>query len=172
MGVPIERYGRIPDGSRIFVGSTMEIFHPAVPAYHRDYIFGEIKDYKNLTFIILTKRPENIDRPMPPNVWLGVSVTGRADLWRVDTLVQHPTTVSFVSFEPLLEPAIPPNGIFAGLKWAIIGRLTGHGKKHDPARADLEPMVAGARIFGVPIFMKQNLADIWPGPLIQEFPKR
>lgn len=167
---PIYCHTRRPAGSRIFVCSTFEIFSPVADPW-RDEIFKVIEFGTRDTFIILTKRPENIDRPMPPNVWLGVSVTCRADLWRIDALSRCQTAVPFVSFEPLLEPVIPPNGIFSGLKWAIFGKLTGHGRKNDPASNDLSLMISGARVFGVPIFMKENLRNIWSGSLIQEHPK-
>jgi len=171
-------------GKRVFMCSTFELFHPVVdklmgrcgglkgrrflPA--RDMIFNAIERRPDLTFIILTKMPERIDRPMPENVHLGVSVTCPADLWRIDALSRCHTEVPFVSFEPMLEPVVPPNGIFLGLKWAIIGKLTGHGKKHDPARDDIELMINGARLFGVPIFMKENLKNVWKSNLIQEYP--
>jgi len=158
--------------SRVFVCSTIEMFHPAINQEWRDDIFEIIKAPHNQkhTFIILTKMPERIDRPMPENVHLGVSVTCPADLWRIDALSRCHTEVPFVSFEPMLEPVVPPNGIFLGLKWAIIGKLTGHGKKHDPARDDIELMINGARLFGVPIFMKENLKNVWKSNLIQEYP--
>ena len=167
---PTELLVRWPRPCRIFICSTMELFHPDVPKEWRDCIFNVIRFAREHTFIILTKRPERIDRPMPDNVHLGVSVTCRADLWRIDALSHCQTAVPFVSFEPLLEPVVPPNGIFSGLKWAVVGKLTGHGKKHDPARDDIALMLSGAKLFGVPVFMKQNIASIWGGKLVQEYP--
>lgn len=166
----IERYGRVPDGSRIFVCSTMELFHPDVPSSYRDYVFTTIVGHPEHTFIILTKRPEKIDRPMPKNVWLGVSITARIDVWRWEELQGHEATVKFVSFEPILGavPYLDPLP-----DWAIIGRMTGHGRRYDPeieTLSDFYDIYVGLGP-GIPIFVKHNLAGIWPGELIQEFPR-
>lgn len=158
------------EGKRIFVCSTFELFYPVADKW-RDAIFDIIALRSDMTFIILTKMPERIDRSMPDNVWLGVSVTQRADLGRIDTLTTAKARVKFASFEPLLEAVVPPNGIMAGLNWAIIGRLTGHGKKRDPSGNDLTLMHNAALMWEIPLFMKNNLAEIRGIPLRQEWPK-
>lgn len=133
----------------------------------RDAIFDVIERRPDRTFILLTKLPENVDRPMPPNVWLGVSMTGPADTLRWRELHKHSATVHFVSAEPLLEPysiKVPfPD-------WLILGRLTGHGKKGDPSLDSLKYIYACCKRNNVPLFMKSNLAGIWPWTLTQEFP--
>lgn len=151
----------------------MEIFHPDIPKFWRDEIFNIINALSSLTFIILTKMPERIDRPMPPNVILGVSVTERKDFYRIDLLHKQTVGVKMVSFEPILEPdfAVIPNGLLCGLGWVIAGRLTGHGTRNDPARKTIETLVGDARIFDVPVFLKENLRSIWGDNLIQEFPR-
>ena len=153
--------------ARIFVCSTMEIFHPSVPKLWRDEIFNVITALRSLTFIILTKLPENIDRPMPPNVWLGVSMTGPEDLWRWKELQKHMATVRFISAEPLLTP-YTMGAPFPD--WLILGRLTGHGKKDDPSLDMLKWIYADCQREKVRLFMKSNLSEIWPWKLIQEFP--
>ena len=165
---PIELCGRIPDGSRIFVCSTIEMFHPDIPRCYRDFIFENIRDYSKLIFIILTKMPGNVDRAMPDNVWLGVSVTGMDDISRLSHLLGKQAKVKFVSFEPLLDfPALPAHGI----DWVIIGKLTGHGKNHDPPKRWVESLVEMAHGLNYPVFLKNNLCEIWEEPLIQEFPE-
>jgi len=156
--------------SRIFVCSTFELFHPDVRVEWRDWIFTTIKAAPRHTFIILTKRPERIDRPMPENVHLGVSVTGAEDWKRFIGLSKAEARVKFVSLEPFLGdiPIISP--VFKP-DWIIVGRLTGHGKKHDPSTHAIQRMVDQAWFLRVPVFLKNNLKDIWPGPLIQEYPK-
>jgi protein gp37 len=164
-------------GKRIFVCSTFDIFHPItktliVPTPGksisvRDAIFDVIERRPDNTFIVLTKLPQNIDRPMPPNVWLGVSMTGPADTWRWTELKKHTASVRFISAEPLLEP----HTLFLPFPdWLILGRLTGHGKKDDPSLDMLHWIYADCKQEKVPLFMKSNLAGIWPGELIQEFP--
>ena len=157
--------------SRIFVCSTMEMFHPAVKKVWRDWIFRAIQGQPEHTFIVLTKMPELIDRPMPDNVWLGVSVSRRDDLWRIDKLHEAKSRVRFVSYEPLLDDdGAAPNGLLSGLDWVIVGRLTGHGHSLDPSRDSVENIVKAARLWGIPVFLKNNLREIWGKPLVQEFP--
>jgi len=176
-------------GKRIFVCSTFELFHPIVDSLTgrcvrvdemgrkeshdkaRDMIFDVIKRRPDLTFIVLTKMPERIDRPMPDNVWLGVSVTGGslADTRRTEFLARIKAKIKFISFEPIL---FPPWLVSLPLTpdWVIAGRLTGHGKIHDPARGIIKEIVEYAQINEIPIFLKNNLKEIWGEPLIQEIP--
>jgi len=160
---------------RVFVCSTMELFHPDVPKEWRDYIFFGIEDLPH-TFIILTKRPERIDRPMPANVHLGVSITTAHDMWRIEKMFEALAVTRFVSFEPLFDPVGNFQKHLEGIKrhmlqWIIVGRLTGHGKTRDPEREWIEQLAMISRFYRIPIFMKNNLKDIWGGPLIQEYPR-
>lgn len=105
---------------RIFVCSTFELFHPSVDKF-RDDIFSVIKAHSifksDATFIILTKLPERIDRPMPDNVWLGVSVTNQDDAdKRIPLLLQAEAKVRFVSIEPMLGPVSLVGGAY-GPNW-------------------------------------------------------
>lgn len=177
--------GRIPilsskKPSRIFVCSTMEIFHPQIPKEWRDRIFKTINQpfNKKHTFQILTKMPENIDRPMPDNVWLGTTVTKNEEEWKIETLcniIEHfenwnPTI--FVSVEPMFDSCEDIVHYFDDIEWLIIGSLTGkNSKKYQPKRYWIEALKDNAFLSGVPIFLKDNLKEIWGEDLIQEFPE-
>ena len=153
--------------SKIFACSTFELFHPSADPY-RNNVFHQIGCMPEHTFIILTKMPERIDRPMPDNVWLGTSVTGMEDLDRISCLLEKEAKIKFISFEPLLNfPALPAHGI----NWVIIGKLTGCGKRHDPPRRWIESLVDMAHGLDYPVFLKNNLREIWGEELIQEFPR-
>jgi protein gp37 len=155
--------------SRIFVCSTMELFHPAVLDKWRKDIFAIIEENPKLTFIILTKMPERIDRPMPDNVWLGVSAEGVNDWCRVRELSKINALTRFVSLEPFIgeSPGFGPPREF---DWLIIGRLTGHGRKHNPNPKSIRRIVSRVQALGIPVFLKNNIREIWGRPLIQEFP--
>lgn len=156
-------------GTKVFICSTFELFHPAVKKEWRGIIFKIIKANPKIIFQILTKMPENIDRPMPDNVWLGVSVTCSGDMWRrYEMFDKVEAKVKFVSHEPILGHS----GLFSSYKcdWVILGRLTGHGKKRDPSRGYLQKYIDWGKKYGVPIFLKNNLKEIWGENLIQEFP--
>jgi len=156
------------NSGKIFVCSTFELFHPLVKKEWRDWVFDNIKYSYHLTFQILTKFPQNIDRPMPDNVWLGVSITGEDEVYdRYQGLIDAKARIKFISFEPLFKPVYLPIRI----NWAIIGRLTGYGHKYDPPLSLLKIMVNTFKCYKIPIFLKDNLKDIWGSDLIQEFPK-
>jgi len=159
---------------RVFVCSTFELFHPSLDVHWRNLIFDVINRRQDLTFIILTKMPEQIDRPMPPNVWLGISLTGeKSDEYdHMKGLVAADALTKFVSFEPLLhgfdvwelfDEYIPD--------WLIVGRLTGYGTARDIPRKAIQDIVDFAAEEDIPVFLKNNLREIWGAPLIQEFPK-
>jgi len=164
----LEEPARKRGNLKIFVCSTFELFHPAADEF-RDDVFRVIRDNPQHTFQILTKMPERIDREMPDNVWLGVTMTGPGDLLRWKELQKHRATVRFISAEPLLEPY----SISAPFPdWLIIGRLTGHGGKYDPSRNSLIYIYSDCRRENTPLFMKHSLKDIWGDQLIQEFPEQ
>lgn len=109
---------------RVFCASLADVFEDRPElASPRERLFQLISDTPNLDWLLLTKRPENIERlmwPAPteadpcsvlgggdylPNVWLGTSVEDqeRADE-RIPHLLEVPATVRFLSCEPLLGP--------------------------------------------------------------------
>jgi protein gp37 len=107
---------------------------------------------------------------MPDNVWLGVSIIGVEDWYRILDLARNKARIKFVSLEPFIGTR--PN-IIAPLEFdlLIIGRLTGRGCKHDPSRHDIQKIVDDCREHKIAVFLKNNLSGIWPGRLIQEFPR-
>jgi protein gp37 len=78
-----------------------------------------------------------------PNIWQGVTFEGiPADmpegqrervLSRISALREHPASVKFISFEPLIGP-IPPDLNLTGIDWAFFG-----GESH-PTIAQARPM--------------------------------
>jgi len=152
-------------GKRVFVCSTFELFHPVADQW-RDMIFDVIQRRPDLTFVVLTKMPERIDRYLPKNVWLGVSVTDATATWRINRLLELSAGRRFVSYEPMLGRIYH---LPVGLDWVIIGQLTG-AKKRPPEKDWVERLVGYVKEQGVPVFLKNNLAEIWGKPLIQEFP--
>jgi len=85
-----------------------------------------------LDWLVLTKRPENIESMLPPdwddgysNVWLG---TTAEDQTRFDArwkrLKKIPAVVRFISYEPALGPVrLPSNGSLPD--WLISGGESG-----------------------------------------------
>lgn len=103
--------------ARVFCGSMCDVFedHPA-PAVKemqdaaRERLWELIEETPNLTWMLLTKRPENIEAMMPHggfqlNTWLGTSVEDqrRADERIPVLLGLRYSVVRFLSCEPLLS---------------------------------------------------------------------
>lgn len=108
---------------RIFVCSMSDLFHEKVPIDIQIRVFGRIAANPQHTFMMLTKRPENVTKfcrsiglmptiggtpsgeTWPDNLWLGVTAENqRTADERIPELLKIPTAVRFVSCEPLLGP--------------------------------------------------------------------
>lgn len=133
-----------------------------------------IRQTPNLDWQLLTKRPENIARMMPPgnwpNVWLGVSVESQEYVWRLDALQEAPqqVPVHFCSAEPLLEPLglLPVLGP-TGINWVIIGGESG-GQARQCHVEWVRRLVSQCREADIATFVKQlgrHPAGMHPLPL-------
>lgn len=135
---------------RVFVGSMMDIFEKPMPLIDskgnaldvntgdlRDELFRKIScgEYPNLMFLLLTKRPSNINKYIPiewryeppKNVMFGTSVSEQSTF---DTLVKQLLQVKgrrFLSIEPQIGQ-ITLNKI-KGIDWIIQGGESGFGKR-------------------------------------------
>lgn len=103
--------------ARVFCGSMCDLFeaHPerdvrVMQDRERARLWGLIESTPNLTWQLLTKRPENVSSmspwgdQWPDNVWIGTSVEDQrtADV-RIPQLRTIPAVVRFLSCEPLLS---------------------------------------------------------------------
>ncbi len=92
--------------SKIFVGSTMELFGDWVEPRWLDVVFQVTRRYPQHTFIFLTKQPQNLIKfsPYPENCWIGVSATNQTMIdFAMPYLAKIKANVKFLSLEPLLE---------------------------------------------------------------------
>lgn len=98
---------------RVFCASLADVFEDRPELnYWRCDLFALIDQTPNLDWLLLTKRPENINKmvkcltsKLPDNVWLGTTVENQeqADKRRTH-LSEVPAAVRFLSCEPLLGP--------------------------------------------------------------------
>jgi len=164
---------KIKKPKKIFVCSTIELFHPDIPKDYRDSVFEIIKKTPQHTYQVLTKLPAFVDREMPANVWLGASLEclEYPDILRILYLVRDCNAkIKFISLEPWLDYSIRHLRILSLIDWLIIGGITGV-KGNRPTKEQIAKVVEIAHENNIPVFIKDNLADIWGEPLIQEFPK-
>lgn len=119
----------------IFVCSWGDFFHQDVPYVWRQDAWSIMGCAKQHTFLILTKRPENISSMMPegwfiggwrnmPNVWIGVSVEKQDYIHRISQLYDIPASKKFVSAEPLLGP-LDFSEHMGFIDWVITGGESG-----------------------------------------------
>jgi protein gp37 len=121
---------------RVFTCSLSDFFHVKADPW-RDEAWQVIKDTPNLVWLVLTKRPELVERRLPAdwpyaNVWLGVSTGCRATLNKMDTLRRipvHPEAVRWISSEPLLED-ISQDINLDGFGWVVAGGESGGGGEY------------------------------------------
>ena len=194
-----DRLGRSRKPRRVFIGSMGEmcfggsccffaLLGKADGGINTEIVQKKIAKFctalSRHTFQILTKRPDllSVDVKWPSNVHLGVSITNKYDVDRVQKLLlylakwrlAHPTLDRFkcwASIEPLHGEMDTEKLI--GLDWVVIGAKTGgrRGVARSIIRAAQE-IDAWCALNDVPCFVKDNMRGAdpdfdWP----REFPK-
>ncbi len=145
---------------RVFVNSMSDLFHEEVPFEFVEDVFDSMETFDQHTYQILTKRPQRMvdyvewagSKKWPDNVWAGVSVENQywADR-RVPLLRQVPSSIRFLSCEPLLKPLELE---LQGISWVIVGGESGHRarKMQEAWAVDIRDQCSAA---GVAFFFKQ-----------------
>ena len=87
----------------------------------RDEVFAKIRENPQHQFLFLTKRPDLLDFDTDlENAWFGVTVTRKAELWRIDALRKNVRAKHYhVSFEPLFDD--PGTVDLSGINWIVVG---------------------------------------------------
>lgn len=112
-----------------FVNSMSDLFHEKVPEAYIEQIFEVIASTPRHQYQILTKRAARLsryfrNRPVPTNVWLGVSVENRRHgVPRINHLRTVQARIRFLSVEPLLEDLGDID--LSGIHWVIVGGESG-----------------------------------------------
>ena len=158
--------------SRIFVGSTIELFGDWVKDEWMREIFEFTQWYPENTFIFLTKQPQNLIKfsPFPDNCWVGVSATSMilasaACAW----LSRIEAKVKYLSIEPLLEwegrlsdGRLGWQGNYHDINWVIIGQQTPIKTTTTPKLAWVQEILSAADKANIPVFLKDNLDALMP----------
>lgn len=135
-------------------------------------LWGLISMTPDLTWLMLTKRPQDIARVVPAqirearNVWWGTTIESPDYLWRADALIENASDapVRFVSMEPLLaetsiadalDPCAAPCGeTSATINWVITGCESGTGARDTPTDW-YRKLFEECSEYRVPRFLKQ-----------------
>jgi protein gp37 len=152
--------------SRIFLGSTLELFGEWVKPEWLKYIFEMCKVFPQHTFIFLTKNSENLKdwEPFPENCWVGVSVTSNGFApGAYYGLSKVKASIRFISFEPLLGMIGTDElrNLATVSDWWILGAQTPYSKKTAPRIEWVQEILVAAHNAGnIPVFMKNNLQPV------------
>jgi protein gp37 len=160
--------GKMKDGSKIFWGSTMELFGDWIQPEWMRLIFEATKRHSDLTHIFLTKQPQNLIKysPFPKNCWVLVSATDQQQyLTGLKYLRGIEATIKGFSFEPLLHKI---NTSYDTLDWAIIGCRTQPTRY--PPLEHVNQIIEDADYLKTPVFIKEPLAS-YMNIKRQEFPE-
>lgn len=156
---------------RVFCASLADVFDNKVPDAWRSDLWALIRECHCLDFQLLTKRPQNIARMLPPdwgvgwsNVWLGATAENQEETARrLPHLLRIPVAVRFLSVEPMLSFVDISAGL-PGISWVIIGGESGAGAR--PMHAEWAYDLLGqCQAAGIAPFMKQiggNRGPDWP----------
>jgi len=141
-----------------FVNSMSDLFHEKVPAQYINQVMDVIARTPWHSYQILTKRAARMaryfqTRPVPDNVWLGVSVENRRHgVPRIDYLRIVQAKIRFLSVEPLLEDVGALD--LSGIHWVIVGGESGpKARPMKPEWADAVRLQCEEQ--GVAFFFKQ-----------------
>jgi protein gp37 len=164
--------------------SLCDPFDLAVPFEWFNEMMVTIDACRQLDFLLLTKRPENVmplwnkvmqhwhgsttPNNLPSNVWLGVTAENQAEAnRRIPILKAIPAAVRFLSCEPLLEPIVfdyAEQGCSTcdwepkwqgGIDWVIVGGESGP-KRRDCGTNAIANIVTQCQAAGVACFVKQD----------------
>ncbi len=165
-------------GRNIFVCSMADLFGDWVPGSWIEEVFSACEKSPQHNYMFLTKNPERYfvlhqegKLLKGDNIWYGSTLTDPA----MGVFFGGDVYNTFLSIEPILQPfgKIPNAGDKYLPGWVIVGAETGRRKeKVIPKREWLEEILEDCRRYGIPLFMKSSLADIWGEPLVQEFPEK
>lgn len=158
----------------------------------RECLFDLIAETPYLDWLLLTKRPENLERMLPwtsahagqyrerywDNVWIGTTVENQEQAEkRLPILCRIPAAVRFVSAEPLLGPIDISHWLDCGYEsggpagwipepsvdWVICGGES--GSKARPFEVNFaRDLRDQCKAAGVPFFMKQLGSNPWTSP--------
>jgi len=109
-----------------------DLFHQAIPDEFILQVFDVMRRADHHIFQVLTKRSARLVKlasqlPLPPHIWIGVSVETLRYQWRVDHLRQVPAHVRFISAEPLLSSLSALD--LTDIHWLIAGGESGYGHR-------------------------------------------
>lgn len=141
----------------VFVNSMSDLFHEEISEEFILNVFKTMNSCPMHTFQILTKRSArlaDISRRLKwtNNIWMGVTVEDKNNIFRVNDLRASDAKVKFISCEPLLGPL---DGLSLDqVDWVIVGGESGPNAR--PMKKEWVFMIRDkCNKKGIPFFFKQ-----------------
>jgi protein gp37 len=175
----------------VFINSMSDLFYEETPDEFITKVFDMITDTPQHTYQILTKRPERMlswinnvyKKPLPSNLWLGVTVENASVNSRIELLKQTTAKVKFISIEPLISDAELTEEMLCGIDWVIVGGETGPGAR-PMEKGWVDSIYALCKKLNIPFFFKHwgaydadgrklkpgNKERLYNGETIEEYP--
>jgi len=146
---------------RVFCASLADVFDNQVPEEWRADLWDLIRKCPSLDWLLLTKRPQNIEGMLPPfwdeikgRIWLGTTVENQAIADRnIPHLLKHDAAVRFLSCEPLLGPIDLWHKDIGGTLWIGYQRGCGGMHKHGGKAGEI---IHGEKHRGDPHFLHHH----------------
>ncbi len=139
----------------------------------REEVFEKIRRNPQHRFLFLSKRPDLLRFSTDlDNAWFGVTVTRKAERWRIDALRENVKAKHYhVTFEPLFDD--PGTVDLSGIGWIVIGTMTGaQSRKVHTEPAWARSLTEQAHKDHIPVFWKEDLVPIMgEEQMIQELPE-
>ena len=170
----LDEPARKPKPQMIFVVSMGDLFGDWIPNEWIKAVFDACEAAPQHVYMFLSKNPARMLKlaesglfPTGNNYWYGSTITSAEEKF-----FYHNEINTFISIEPILSD-FGEAGIFSlmNINWVIVGAETGGRKeKVIPEKQWIQNLVNVCESFRIPIFLKNNLTNIWGEPLIQEYP--
>lgn len=147
---------------RVFCASMADVFEKRKDLEEpRERLWRLIESTKNLDWLLLTKRIENVEsmvgwgKAWPDNVWLGTTIEDQeyAEL-RLPILLKQKANIKFISAEPLLGDIRLGSRVKGRLDWVIAGGESG-GHSRPMSLAAVRRLRDESQKYGIKFLFKQ-----------------
>jgi protein gp37 len=159
------------DGAQrfVFCSELSDVFDNRAPDEWRADLWQLIRATPALTWLVLTKRPQNFRKMLPPDwgdgyfkVWLGVTAENQREAARrLPLLCRKPAVRKFVSAEPLLEH-VDLSPWLGDVSWVIAGCESASRKRPGERPTDLawvRSLRDQCQAAGIAFWLKQLVID-------------
>lgn len=147
-------------GKTIFVCSTADLFDFIMPTEWIREVFAKCLEHPEHRYLFLTKNPFRYDSladegilPNNSNFWYGTT------LEKMSFYFNKPGYNCFLSIEPIMSNVFSERKKPDGIKWMVMGAMTGRERKHFIPTIERVQYICDAAE-GIPIFMKDSLLPI------------